>query len=278
MGTIFAPTVSAKKTTKEEKGAIGTPWGLSGDEVRMLSTDEIKELAKTNESIQKLIEEDMELHEVTIESVEDLSCIPDNYPKELKIAALNNISSNYITESSISIRTTNDVHIWVVADEEFRSYYGSNWETQAYNIIETADNKFYTEHNINFIIDKYTSWDSTDSEDSSSDLLKEAQREMDWDVDHDGCDMMAIFTNQAMDHRGLSESINYNGGDAWIMKHQISYDWDCHLAQHEASHNYGCPDHGYAGPYCIMSYQQMFCVDTWCNDCDDEIEDNRDHF
>lgn len=86
--------------------------------------------------------------------------------------------------------------------------------------------------------------------------------------------MLAIFTDQSTDHRGWSEPL----GDAWIMKHQISADWDWHLAQHEASHNYDCPDHGYTGPVCIMTYANMMITANWCVDCDQTIETNRNHF
>src|SRR5690606_11420432 len=109
-------------------------------------------------------------------------------------------------------------------------------------------------------------------------LLSEAQSETGWNSNQQGMDMLAIFTDQGMDNRGRSELMNYNGGDAWIMKHQISADWDWHLAQHEASHNYDCPDHGYTGPVCIMTYAHMMITDNWCVDCDQTIETNRNHF
>ncbi|MDY0388399.1 MAG: M12 family metallo-peptidase [Methanolobus sp.] len=165
--------------------------------------------------------------------------------------------------------------MWIVADEEYRSHFGSNWKQEAYDTIESADNAFYSDHNINFIVKKYSEWDSTDSEDSSKALLAEAQNEMGWNSDQQGCDMMAIFTNQNMDHWGMSEIL----GDAWIMKKQATSSWDWHLAQHEASHNYGCRDHGYvATPYCIMTYTHMYTTDSWCSTCDSSIETNRNHF
>jgi len=35
---------------------------------------------------------------------------------------------------------------------------------------------------------------------------------------------------------------------------------------------------GYWGPYCIMTYTFMMVTDQWCDDCDQTIEDNRNHF
>jgi hypothetical protein len=170
------------------------------------------------------------------------------------------------------------VNVWIVADKEYRSTFGGNWQTQAHNTIENADNAFYSNHSIDFVVGKYSTWGSYDSTDNSSILLSEAQSETGWNSNHQGMDMLAIFTNQNMDHRGRSESMNYNGGDAWIMKHQITSGWDWHLAQHEASHNYNCPDHGYTGPICIMTYVNMMDEENWCVNCDQTIETNRNHF
>ncbi|WP_366931343.1 M12 family metallo-peptidase [Methanolobus sp.] len=89
--------------------------------------------------------------------------------------------------------------------------------------MESADNAFYADHDINFIVNKYSEWDSTDGEDSTSILMAEAQSETGWNSNQQGMDMMAIFTNQATDVRGRAEGINTYGGDAWIMKHQISF-------------------------------------------------------
>ena len=86
--------------------------------------------------------------------------------------------------------------------------------------------------------------------------------------------MLAVFTNQWTTSRGWSEE----DGDAWFMKHQLSADWDWHLAQHEASHNYFCQDHGYFGPDCIMTYTYMMITDSWCSSCATTIENNKNHF
>ncbi len=169
--------------------------------------------------------------------------------------------------------TANTVNVWIVADEEYRSNFGNSWKTQAYNTIETADNAFFNDHNINFIVGKYSTWDSDDSVHDSS-LLDEAQVETGWNTNHQGMDMLAVFTDQSTDSRGWGE----RPGDAWIMKHQITSGWDWHLAQHEASHNYDCPDHGYTGPTCIMTYTYMMVTDDWCSGCGQTIETNRNHF
>jgi len=49
------------------------------------------------------------------------------------------------------------------------------------------------------------------------------------------------------------------------------------IAQHEMSHNFGCPDHGYFHwPPCIMSYGWMYFDNIYCNNCHKTIN-NRIH-
>lgn len=279
LGAVLVPAVSAKNITKEKIKENNTQLGRSEIDISTLSTDEIHELAKTNESVRKLMEEDMKLDQVQIESLKDLSSLPDNYPKELKNQSIAKMNSDNLVDSQISTRSTNTVYVWIVADEEYRSYFGSDWKSKAYNTIESADDAFYSDHDINFVVSKYSSWDSTDGEDDTNLLMAEAQSEMGWNSNQQGCDMMAIFTNQNTDHWGRAELRTYKGGDAWIMKHQASASMDWHLAQHEASHNYGCPDHGYvSSPSCIMTYTYMLVTDNWCSNCDSIIETYRNHF
>ncbi|KKG18120.1 hypothetical protein EO98_14390 [Methanosarcina sp. 2.H.T.1A.6] len=274
----FVPAVNAAdNATKEYQDEdILEPWFENGDELNRLSTDELRALAEQNETVRKMLEEDKKLEPVQIETLEDLENLPDNYPEDKKRAEIENFTSKSIGQQSSTIQTetTNTVNVWIVADEEYRSHFGSDWQTAAHDAIEGADDAFYIDHNINFVVGKYSTWDSTDSEDNTSLLLDEAELESGWTSNQQGMDMLAVFTNQDTDHRGVSE----RPGDAWLMKHQISASWDWHLAQHEASHNYNCPDHGYFGPICIMTYVNMMDEENWCVDCDQTIETNRNHF
>lgn len=282
IGIMFVPAVSATDSTAKrcQNESIGDPWFEKGDELNRLSGDERRALAEKNETVRKMIEEDLKIKPVKIENSKDLENLPANYPEDIKKIIVGNISSKAVNlQSSIAQTTaTNTVNVWIIADEEYRSTFGSDWQTKAYNTIEGADDAFDNDHSINFVVGKYSTWDSTDSENSSSALLAEAQNESGWNSNHQGMDMLAIFTDQSMDKRGRSEAMDHNGGDAWIMKHQITSGWDWHLAQHEASHNYNCPDHGYTGPVCIMTYANMMTTANWCVDCDQTIETNRNHF
>lgn len=276
--TVFVPAVSAADSTSKENQDkyIEDPWFEKGDELNRLSGDEVCAFAEKNETIRKMIEEDLKIKPVQIESLKDLENLPDNYPEDIKKLIIENFTSKNISQQfSTKATTTNTVNVWIVADEEYRSFLGSNWQTYASNTIENADDAFFNDHNINFVVGKYSEWDSTDSENNCSKLLDEAELESGWLSNKQGMDMLAVFTYQATDHRGVSE----NGGDAWLMKHHLDSGWDWHIAQHEASHNYRCPDHGYStSPYCIMTYTYMMITNDWCSSCDQIIENNRNHF
>ena len=284
IGAVLMPTVSAQKAVKENgKETVGDPWFVGIDDLNKLDTDKLLALAKQNETVRKLVEEDRKIEPVQIESFDDLKNIPSNYPVDVKNSIIQNFTSNDLAgtknadqQASIT-QTPKTVNVWIVADEEYRSYFGINWKTEAYNTIESADNAFIRDHNINFEVGKYSEWDSDDAVHNWT-LLDEAQEESGWNTNKQGMNMMAIFTNQETDNRGWSESLDDDGGDAWLMKHQISANWDWHLAQHEASHNYDAPDHGYSGPYCIMTFTYMMVTDTWHDECDQTIETNRNHF
>jgi hypothetical protein len=106
--------------------------------------------------------------------------------------------------------------------------------------------------------------------------MDDAESYTNWLNDKQGSDMMAVFTNQDMDYVGLGET--GSNADAWIFKHQ-SFSDDCHVAQHESSHNYDCHDHvkGIL-PVCIMNYAYLYSTDEWCSTCDSTIDTNRNHF
>jgi len=54
---------------------------------------------------------------------------------------------------------TLSIAVYAVADEEFRAYH-SNWQNLLYQIIETADNAWYRDYDINWVIQGYYSWTS----------------------------------------------------------------------------------------------------------------------
>jgi len=280
LSVMIMPMASAKNEKKEKVEEIGTPWFETEDklmnELGRLSTDEIRKLAETNETVKRFIEEDLKPDGAKIESFEDLKFLPESYPEELKNTAIKDLISAQSNQTTVGTKSIVSVYVLIAADEEYRAYFGSNWEQEAYDTIEAADNAFYADHDINFIPLVYEEWESDDNEDSASQLMDDAESYTNWLNDKQGCDMMAIFTNQDMDYVGLGES--GSNADAWIFKHQ-SFSGDCHVAQHESSHNYDCHDHVKAAlPVCIMNYEYLYSTDEWCSTCNSTIETNRNHF
>ncbi len=284
VGVVMVPLTSAKNIVKEKdkdiSEDIGTPWLETDDELMnklvRLSTDEIRKLGETNETVKRFIEEDLKPDGAKIESFEDLEGLPENYPEDLKNAAIKDLISAQSDRTSVSTKSIVSVYVLIAADEEYRAHFGSSWQQEAYDTIEAADNAFYADHDINFIPYVYDEWDSDDSETDGSELMDEAEAYINWPSNKQGCDMLAIFTGQAMDSGGKGET--GSNADAWILKHQ-SYSGDWHVAQHESSHNYDCHDHvDSALPVCIMNYEHCYSTDDWCSTCDSTIESNRYHF
>ena len=84
----IVPAMSAiQENTKERRDrVIGTPWTSSEmDRLSKLDTDQILALAEQNETIRKLVEENRKVGDMQIESIEDLSCLPPNYPGNITL-------------------------------------------------------------------------------------------------------------------------------------------------------------------------------------------------
>lgn len=104
MAVFFLMIAVTMEDVKEEDEEMpSAPWFETGDELgdelSRLSTDELRELAKTNESVRKFIEEDMKIDSVKIESIEDLEHLPENYPEELKRKYLEDLGYATINQS-----------------------------------------------------------------------------------------------------------------------------------------------------------------------------------
>lgn len=72
IGAVLMPTVSAQKVVNEDKKeAVGDPWFVGIDDLNKLDTDKLLALAKQNETVRKLIEEDRKIEPAQIESFDD---------------------------------------------------------------------------------------------------------------------------------------------------------------------------------------------------------------
>jgi hypothetical protein len=105
---VFVPAVSATDSTAKEsqKESVGDPWFEKGDELNRLSGDERRALAEQNETVKKMIEEDLKIKTIQIESLEDLKNLPANYPEDIKKVITENISSKITDQKSSTLQAT----------------------------------------------------------------------------------------------------------------------------------------------------------------------------
>jgi len=177
-----------------------------------------------------------------------------------------------------------EVQAWVVCDDDMKSWYEElvghsvTWDDVfmwAWNILEGGDDPFWPEFEIEYTMGAghYTSWISTNSGNIYQ-LFDEGRSNHPKPGD---CDVGIYMTGQVTgDYLGLSEQ----GGDDFIIRVRDTGIMPlANLWQHEASHNFGAPDHNPGWfDFCIMSYTWAFYVRSWCGSCHSTIYSNRFHF
>lgn len=205
----------------------------------------------------------------------------------------------------------NPVYALVLGDEEERSCYYSglcDWRGYAWSQIEQADEALVKDFSIDIRVLAFLTWDSTDSEHDSLDLLDELKRETEHYLDtwYDGIvwsgyvDIIIGVTNQRMDTAGRA----YLGGRVvlvnwYFMDQVVDEQWmDDNLIRHEISHLFGAQDHDQ--PCCVMAtghehfvgvvfedrqtyvvFTNVACcytTDKWCDGCWSTIWSNRKRF
>ena len=146
------------------------------------------------------------------------------------------------------------VDVYAIADEEYRAKY-SNWTSRLYNIIETADNAYYRDFSINWIIRGYYNWTSNGS--TASQILSDLAR-----------DGSGLPRGLAM---GFTDDPNFNaGGIAYVYSSDPGTGFSVCLDQgmtsttyalrHEIGHNYGA-GHDFDPIVCLMNYTYAYSID-----------------
>jgi len=171
------------------------------------------------------------------------------------------------------------VSVYAAADKEYMDYYDNwwnpwdsdQWISEIRRAVELGDDAFEREFRINFIIRGIGTWDSTDGVHDYARLWEEAWRE----IDKGENDIKVAFTGQIMrDHEGnripgaaLYDTVIVNP----VRRSQVD-----NLHQHEYSHLFGAPDHGWVREIrCIMSYAWAWEINDWCTDCRSTISTNK---
>lgn len=146
------------------------------------------------------------------------------------------------------------VNVYVVADEEYRAQY-SDWTSRTYNIVETADNAYWRDFSINWVIQGYYSWTSNGS--NASQILA--------DLASDGSGLpnglVIGFTRDSnFDAGGIAYVYGSNPGTGYSVSLDQGVSSTTYALRHEIGHNYGA-GHDFGSTVCMMNYTYAYSVD-----------------
>ena len=121
--------------------------------------------------------QEIDIHQQTIPSKQPF--IGDPLPKvsQKETSSLGNFSLSDIENSNSlfhALAPTRTVTILIAADEEYRAAH-PDWKTITAQVVEKADNSFWAEHSINFVVTGYANWKSDGA--NSSALLADLNTE-----------------------------------------------------------------------------------------------------
>lgn len=146
------------------------------------------------------------------------------------------------------------VPVYAAADEEYRAQY-SNWTSKLYNIIETADNAYYRDYAINWVIQGYYNWTSSGSNSSAilSDLAYDFRNMSDGLV-------MGFTRDSKFTAGGIAYVYSSNPGTGYSVCLDQGSTSTVYALRHEIGHNYGA-SHDFGSTVCMMNYTYAYSVD-----------------
>ena len=110
------------------------------------------------------------------------------------------------------------------------------------------------------------------SEDALDDLILEVYWSYPWMRDSDNEIVLGWADN--LDKNGIAEGDGFFSLGSETPTHPFDWPEDT-VSQHEISHNFNAPDHGYYCQYCVMCYYWAWNgVNHWCPECQDIIDAN----
>ena len=163
------------------------------------------------------------------------------------------------------------VDVFAVADEEYRSAH-SNWTSVLYNIIETADNAYYRDFGINWIIQGYYSWISNgwNAEQILSDLASDASGFPNGLV-------MGFTRDSRFNAGGIAYVYGSNPGTGYSVCLDQGSTSTTYALRHEIGHNYGAY-HDYDPVVCLMNYTYSYSIDYFDSAHDNLISSHHHWF
>ena len=205
--------------------------------------------------------------------------LPKEYINELIKRGI--IKSPKTSDTIVSIKSSEGPHqingkiyveIFIAKDDAHRPEMSfSELESKT----EQALDRFEEEFGVSMYDNWYLGfWDASDvsNSDNSSQVLSDLAEDCSW---AQNADNEIIFGwADDLDHNGIAYLNGFYAVGSENPTHP--FDWpEKSVVQHEISHNFNAPDHGYIGPYCVMTYLYGYLgVDKWCSDCWDTVYRN----
>ncbi|MBH0338641.1 hypothetical protein BM86_24940 [Bacillus thuringiensis] len=194
---------------------------------------------------------------------------PDKVTTPLPFLPSDIENTNSLLHALSPIRT---VTILIAADEEYRAAHPDDWKTITAQMVEKADNSFWAEHNINFIVKGYVKWKSDGA--NSSAILADLNAEWKNNTQYD---FVIGFTEDSKFTAGgiayVYPSAPQSGISVVLDQGTTSTPY---AIQHEWSHNYGLShDASGSGIKCMMNYDYAYSVNYWDGAHDALIESHR---
>lgn len=216
--------------------------------------------------------QEMDTHQHSISSKHPF--IGDPLPK---VSQKVNFSLSDIENSNSlfhALAPTRTVTILIAADEEYRAAH-PDWKTITAQMVEKADNSFWAEHSINFVVTGYANWKSDGA--NSSALLADLNAEWKNNTQYD---FVIGFTKDSKFTAGgiayVYPSAPQSGISVVLDQGTTSTPY---AIQHEWSHNYGLShDASGSGIKCMMNYDYAYSVNYWDAAHDALIESHRNWY
>lgn len=186
------------------------------------------------------------------------------------VAAVFSVSADDAPQRDISVLAAADEEYVAKYDDPRDPYDQDQWQSEMKKAIALGNKAFVKEFKINFVVKDTIKWDSDDTATSMYTLLYEARREINKGTN----EVRVVFTDQLHppDASGLGSDLS----DDIILVVCEPWFWQDNLLQHELSHLFNAPDHGWAlGIHCIMSYDWTWFTNDWCGDCHSTIMINK---
>ncbi|PHG62508.1 zinc-dependent metalloprotease [Bacillus toyonensis] len=221
--------------------------------------------------------QEIDIHQQTIPSKQPF--IGDTLPKvsQKETSSLGNFRLSDIENSNSLFHTlapTRTVTLLIAADEEYRAAH-PDWKTITAQMVEKADNSFWAEHSINFVVTGYANWKSDGV--NSSALLADLNTKWKNNTQYD---FVIGFTK---DSKFTAGGIAYVYSSAPQSGISVVLDQGTtstpYAIQHEWSHNYGLShDASGSGIKCMMNYDYAYSVNDWDAAHDALIESHRNWY